>query len=289
VRLTKDNENNLKLDAEAPPLPERVFIRSKRDSEDEKVQLPTIDVSDNPFAVEDSISTEKGEHADVQIPTDPSPMDDLHLRDRATVDTIDDDEDLAPHLHKDFDKDEATKFIIKSLKTLNPLETKKLSPNEMINRSFLMPASDDGTRLRATIREGIKEYKDGLELQPDRIRFKCLVNNDFEEIVAYNDIIDYIEADTTEEGVWKFRQVLDHKKVKPSDPDYKGSSYNLLVEWEGGETTWEPLQVLIKDDPVTVALYGKKHDLIGKPGWKNKHLQHIAKSQKQLISSIRQV
>ena len=284
VRLAKDNENNLKLDAEASTLPERVFIRSKHDSNQDDVQLPTIDVSNNPFSVEDSISTEEGEQADPEIPTDPSPMDDPPLQARPTIDSLsDDDEDVAPHLRSEFDKDEATKFIIQNLKTLNPVETKKLSPEEMINRSFLMPASNDGTRLRATIRERVQEYKDGLELQPDRVRFKCLVNNDYEEIVAYNDIIDYIEADTTEEGVWKFRQILEHKKMKSSDPDYKGSSYNLLVEWEGGECTWEPLTALIKDDPVTVALYGKKHDLIGKPGWNSKHLKHIAKTQKKLI------
>ena len=49
VRLAKDGENNLKLDKEAGAVPERIFIRSKLDSEGANIRLPTIDVSKNPF------------------------------------------------------------------------------------------------------------------------------------------------------------------------------------------------------------------------------------------------
>ena len=36
-----------------------------------------------------------------------------------------------------------------------------------------------------------------------------------------------------------------------SDPEYLGSSYNLLIEWETGEITWEPLSNIITSDPIT--------------------------------------
>ena len=48
VRLSKDGENNLKLDAEAGEHPEREFIHSKRDSEANNFTMPTIDLEDNP-------------------------------------------------------------------------------------------------------------------------------------------------------------------------------------------------------------------------------------------------
>ena len=32
-----------------------------------------------------------------------------------------------------------------------------------------------------------------------------------------------------------------------SDPEYLGSSYNLLIEWETGENTWEPITNIMAD------------------------------------------
>ena len=52
-RLSKSGENNLKLDVEAGEVPQRVYIRSKRDSEGDNVVLPTIDVTYNPFDIDE--------------------------------------------------------------------------------------------------------------------------------------------------------------------------------------------------------------------------------------------
>ena len=50
VQLAKDGKNNVMLDAQAGDLPKRFYIHSKRDAEDpEKVQLPTLDISEDPF------------------------------------------------------------------------------------------------------------------------------------------------------------------------------------------------------------------------------------------------
>ena len=38
-----------------------------------------------------------------------------------------------------------------------------------------------------------------------------------------------------------------------TDPDWKGSRYDVQVEW---------------DDPVTCAAYAKEHDLLANEGWK---------------------
>jgi hypothetical protein len=43
--------------------------------------------------------------------------------------------------------------------------------------------------------------------------------------------------------------------------DYKGSSYNVLVEWKDGSETYEPLDIIIKDDPVSVASYALENNL----------------------------
>ena len=46
VRLSKDRDNNLMLDAQAGDNPERTFIYSKRDGEGDDLVLPTIDIND---------------------------------------------------------------------------------------------------------------------------------------------------------------------------------------------------------------------------------------------------
>jgi hypothetical protein len=42
----------------------------------------------------------------------------------------------------------------------------------------------------------------------------------------------------------------------------------VLVEWETGETTYEPLKMIATDDPVTCAEYSRENDLLNIDGWK---------------------
>jgi hypothetical protein len=37
------------------------------------------------------------------------------------------------------------------------------------------------------------------------------------------------------------------------NPKYKGSSYNLLIEWDSEKPTWEPLNIIAADNKVTCA------------------------------------
>jgi len=131
--------------------------------------------------------------------------------------------------------------------------------------------------------------KDEAHKDPAHIKFRCLVNNDFEEVVACNDLVDFIEKDTTWEGVWTFKKILSHKKVRKGDKDYRGVGANCLVLWSTGEQTWEPLcdrsgkSGLWIDDPVTVAIYARDNGLLDEPGWKLPGLKKIAMTQKKLI------
>ena len=97
-----------------------------------------------------------------------------------------------------------------------------------------MPPQEDGSRVRAKIMQRVQEYKNGIATHPEVMKFKCLINDDYEEVVAYNDIVDFIEQDQTWDGIWKFRKILGHKRVNSKDKHYKGSSFNLQMEWETG-------------------------------------------------------
>jgi hypothetical protein len=50
--------------------------------------------------------------------------------------------------------------------------------------------------------------------------------------------------------------------------DYKGSTYHALVAWETGASTYDPLDYIARDDPITCAEYALKHNLLDEPGWK---------------------
>ena len=54
----------------------------------------------------------------------------------------------------------------------------------------------------------------------------------------------------------------------PTDPNWKLCKYNVLIHWETGEKTYEPLSVLAADGPVTCAIYAKENDLLLIDGWK---------------------
>ena len=95
-----------------------------------------------------------------------------------------------------------------------------------------------------------------------------------EEIISYNQLLDFLEQDQfandlSNDGLFKYRDIIGHQgPLKPGDPDYQGSSYNVQIEWETGEITYLPLRVIAKDDPITCAAYAKKHNLLQKEGWK---------------------
>ena len=102
--------------------------------------------------------------------------------------------------------------------------------------------------------------------------------------------MEYLEGKTDngplEDGLYRFKSIKDHKgPYTASDPEYNGSSYNLLIEWETGEHTWEPLSNIIASDPYTCAVYAKEHDLLNTPGWKL--LKRHARTARRLIRTLK--
>ena len=71
-----------------------------------------------------------------------------------------------------------------------------------------------------------------------------------------------------DQKLFKIRAIIGHQgPLKATDPDWKGSKYNVQVEWKTGEITFEHLSVIAVDDPVTCAAYAKQHDLLALEGW----------------------
>ena len=169
----------------------------------------------------------------------------------------------------------------------NPIPMDNIDIPNLLGRSFLLPPEDNGEHHMAKIID-IDDHGQTLE----DIKFKLKINKDqAEEIISYNQLMDYIQKGTdTEEdpdSLFKFRDIVAHHgPLESTDPNHKGSKYNVMVEWESREVTYEPLTLISKDDPITCAVYAKKHDLPDTTGWK--HLKRYAKTSKRLIRADKQ-
>ena len=157
----------------------------------------------------------------------------------------------------------------------------------LLGRSFLLPPEANGERHMPKIID-IDDHGQPLE----DIKFKLKINKDqAEEIMSYNQLMDYIQKRTDAEedpdSLFKFRDIVAHQgPLESTDPNHKGSKYNVMVEWESGEVTYEPLTLVSKDDTITCAVYAKKHDLLDTTGWK--HLKRYANTFKRLIRAVKQ-
>ena len=166
------------------------------------------------------------------------------------------------------------------------------NPDDLIGRTFLLPKNEQGERLRATIKRKVIETSKLMDDQHDNAIDKINFHLDVgqgrtEAIMSYVQILDHLDQQEQQEDLYKFRAITGHQgPLSPQDENYKGSKYNVMVEWETGEITDEPLSLIAADDPVTCAEYAKKHDLLHLDGWKR--LKHIARNQKQLTRAINQ-
>ena len=180
----------------------------------------------DPSLLQDSIFDAYGEphHRNIQtlnssycdLPSLPSgePITHVHLHDTKTSPNL----RLDPPKGEDQPQDVTSDVFVYGRP--NPAGSDNTPPMSIINfddlmgRTFLLPMKENGER--ATISEH----------------------------VSYHQLMEYLEdkADSgpLDDGLYRFTCIKDHKgPYTPSDPEYNGSSYNLLIEWKTGEQPWE--------------------------------------------------
>ena len=177
--------------------------------------------------------------------------------------------------HDDGDGDEVTRSYQMPI----------VDPAELIGRTFLVD-KDDGNRHRARIVEAIRDHS--TKVKENVLKFKVSMNNDaYEELLTYHEVMDHIAKEEGQEILWKFKQIVAHEgPLHSNHPNYKGSKFNIMIEWENGEKTTEPLDIIAADDPVTCAIYARDHNLLDEPGWKR--FRSIAKRQKKMFRMANQ-
>jgi hypothetical protein len=147
---------------------------------------------------------------------------------------------------------------------------------DFVGRTFLMEEDNNGPRCHACIIEVLEDQEKNVADNPVLKKFKCLVGEDeFEEILSYNKVMQHLEQDDDDgETFWKYH------------PTWKGDKYNVKVEWENGEVSYEPLHTITADDHVTCAIYAKYHGLLDTDGWKRS--RSLAKRAKKMLCMVNQ-
>ena len=149
---------------------------------------------------------------------------------------------------------------------------------------------ENGERKQATISDHVHNLDHTQVSRENQLRFKLKVDGEQQDdLISYNQLKEYLEdtLDTgqTEDGLYRFKSIQDNRGLySSSDPK---SSYNLLIEWETGEMTWEPLTSIIADDPYSCTVYAKKFDLLNTQGWKQ--LKKYTRTGRRLIRTLKKL
>ena len=143
------------------------------------------------------------------------------------------------------------------------------NPLNIVGLTYLQEREVDGSVHRAKVVEQVTSEDDydkdeGLdengepandEWRKYRVQFG---DGTREEILTYNQILNHLEKQHARdvkreldgERFWIFKEILDHWKVE--------GKWMVLTKWEDNSATWEPLNVIGKDDPVTTAEYARR-------------------------------
>jgi hypothetical protein len=95
-----------------------------------------------------------------------------------------------------------------------------------------------------------------------RVQFKDGKNRTYD----YEELINKINKDDEDDtDRWNYEAILDHKRSKIQG---RQGRIDVLIKWEGyEEPTWEPIEVIKADDPVTLAGYARDHNLLNMSSW----------------------
>ena len=183
-----------------------------------------------------------------------------------------------------------TVFIISRQDDAGPSIIKPMpefDPYNLIGRTFLLPPQKNGERLRAKVtKKVVEEIEAADDNRIPNINFVLDIGEGkVEELISYNQLLDHLEhADeqdsSMDQELYRFRAIIGHEPLKATDPNLKGSTWNVQIEWETGEITFEPLSVIAADDPITCAAYANLMD--------GKDLDISSKKEKQLTRAIKQ-
>ena len=167
------------------------------------------------------------------------------------------------------------------------------APDELIGMTFEYML-EDGEMSKAKVARKVLEQEGD---NKNNVKFLLTIDDEeFDRLLSYNELCDLIEdkkndgdllEEDPKEKTYGFRDITGH--VGPLDVNDERriqGRWNVEVEWDDGTKTWEALETMAKDDPISCARYAKKHGLLNTPGWKR--FKGHAMQVRKLLSAIRE-
>ena len=97
--------------------------------------------------------------------------------------------------------------------------------------------------------EGVQERCQVTECDPDAQQVTLEFHAGNKEIMEYNDLINIINVQQEDgDQLWSFKAIKGHRK--------RNKKWEVLVDWEHTNESWEPLEELGLAEAVTLAEYG---------------------------------
>jgi hypothetical protein len=81
------------------------------------------------------------------------------------------------------------------------------------------------------------------------------------EIPTCSKMLEYIAKVDNSDIKWKFQCIVSN--------EYKLSQCYIILGWDNGDMTNEPLKIIVPDDPVICVVYVHENYLLDKPDWKS--------------------
>ncbi len=167
----------------------------------------------------------------------------------------------------------------------NAGETKEYHRMPVAGKALLIDPHEESQHCRASIVRVIEDRDGETADNPTRTELLCSINDDKSQEI---DFLSHIESDEAEEtSVLKYKRITAHEgPLIRTHADWKGSSYNVMMELENGNITSEPLAVIAAADPITCAIYAEDNDLLEVDGWKR--FKAISGRQGKLLRMVNQ-
>ena len=133
----------------------------------------------------------------------------------------------------------------------------------LLNRTFISDPDENGEQYRSKIISAEPTGQTDADGTDVVYKFKCKHGTKyFEEIVAYNKMLEWCDRDLDKDDMYRIETILSHRPSKTK------SKWEVLVQWASAETSWQDMGAIFNDDPVTISIYALKNNLLKVDGWK---------------------
>ena len=163
-------------------------------------------------------------------------------------------------------RDEVDLEIIRSKSGMDEDNLPTIDIKGLLGRTFIANPDDNGEQHRAKVLEAYPTGDTTADGKDAILRFKCRQGDRlFEEVMSYNKMLEWCDRDLDKDDMFKIDGIIGHRKARLKTTR---GQWEVHVRWATGESSWNCLNLIYSDDPVTVSMYAIKNKLLDVPGWK---------------------